>query len=259
MISKLPKERIQTTPQVYLRWAVRDDIPAISRILHRNFLVFELHDHTAPERRERPEEFYVFTLNRVRKFFVQPGFRFMVAERRDLGLSEQNQKSEIMGFAGWETQGRENPLTKEWSQSDGGWLTHIERQLIDIEILHHRYFQSDIFDYGAFKKIIDVLHASYEDLECLRSNIHLQFLFVDPAWQKGHGVGNKLLQWGLDVSDQLGVPVVLEASLAGHGFYLKKGFTCHAKVLIDIKPEKAYETPIMIYQPGAGSRKAIGQ
>lgn len=198
-------------------------------------------------------EFYTFTLNRVRKFFVQPGVRFIVAERSELGVSQQNQKTEIMGFAAWEAQGRSNPLTQEWLQSDGGWLNYMERQLINLEILHHRYVQSDIFDYSAFNKIIDLLHESYEGLECLQSNIHLQFLFVDPKWQKGHGVGNKLLQWGLDVSDQIGVPVVLEASLAGHPFYLKKGFTCHAKVLIDIKPEKAYETPIMIYQPGARS------
>lgn len=248
------KERIQTPPQVYLRWAVRDDIPAIARILHRNFLVFELHDHTAPSRGERPEEFYGFVLNRVRKFFVQPGVRFMVAERLELGLSEHSQKTVILGFASWEAQGCNNPLVEEWHR-DSGWLNFVERQLVNAEILHHRYIQSDIFDYAAFNKIIDRLHKSYEGLERLESNLHLQFLFVDPAWQKGHGVGNKLLQWGLDVSDQLGVPIVLEASLAGHGFYLKKGFTCYAKVLVDIKPEKAYETPIMFYEPAERYKK----
>lgn len=236
-----------STPQVYLRWAVRDDIPAISEILHRNFLVFELHDHTAPERKERPEEFYTFTLNRVRKFFAEPGFRFMVAERLLLGSSELDQSTEIMGFAGWEAQGSNNPLTREWQHY--GWGNLIERQLVSIEILHHRLI-SDIVDYTAFQKIIDVLHASYGGLKRLESNLHLQFLFVDPAWQKGHGVGNKLLQWGMDVADQLGLPIVLEASLAGYPFYLRHGFTCHEKVLIDIKPEFAYETPIMLYEPG---------
>lgn len=179
----------------------------------------------------------------------------MVAERSELGLSQQNQRTEIMGFAAWEAQGSSNPLLKEWMRMDGGLLNYLERQLIDIEILHHRYIQSDVVDYAAFRKIIDVLHASYEGLESLQSNIHLQFLFVDPAWQKGHGVGNKLLEWGLDIADQLDVPVVLEASLAGYGFYLKRGFTCHAKVLVDIVPEKAYETPIMIYEPGARSKE----
>lgn len=248
MTSSLPERKVQTTPQVCLRWAVRDDIPAISRILHRNFLVFELHDHTAPERNERPEEFYVFVLNRVRKFFVQPGVRFMVAERRELGVSEHDEKTEILGFSAWEAQGRSNPLVAEWKRD--GWSNFLERQLINIEILHHRYVQSDIVDYAAFQKIIDLLHASYEGLERLESNLHLQFLFVDPAWQKGHSVGNRLLQWGLDISDQLGIPIVLESSHAGYGFYLKKGFTCHEKVLVDIIPEKAYETPILFYEPG---------
>lgn len=256
MTQSVAKGTVQTTPQVHLRWAVREDIPDITRILHRNFLVFELHDHTAPERKERPEEFYIFVLNRVRKFFVQPGFRFIVAERHELGISERKQKSEVMGFAGWEAQGH-NPLSEQWTSENGGWLNSLDSQLINLEILYHRYVESDIFDYAAFHRIIDLLHSSYEGLEHMQSNLHLQFLFVDPSWQKGHGVGNKLLQWGLQISDQTGIPIVLEASLAGYGFYLKKGFTCHAKVLVDIKPEKAYETPIMFYQPGKQGSKNL--
>lgn len=190
-------------------------------------------------------------LNRVRKFFVEPGVRFMVAERLQLGASENDQKSEIMGFSAWEAQGDGNPFVKEWQRD--GLFNLVERQLSWLEILHHRFTQSNIFDYAAFEKIIDRLHASYQGLESLKSNLHLSFLFVDPVWQKGHGVGNKLLQWGLDASDQLGIPVVLEASQAGYPFYLKKGFTCYTKVFIDIIKDKAHDTPIMIYYPKKSS------
>jgi predicted N-acetyltransferase YhbS len=231
-----------------LRWATRDDIPGIAKVLHANLLDFELHDHFAPDRKARSDEFYVFILYRVRKFFVAPRVRYMVAERTNLSTSGAPIRGEVIGFSAWDAQGDTNPLAVEWSRSSSGWLAGLERRLVQLELLHHQYFQSDVVNYADMARIIDLLHASYETLDSLQANLHLQFLMVDPAWQKGHGIGRRLLQWGLDVASQLGLPVVLESSLAGYEFYLKHGFRCLTKVRVDIRPEKAYDMPIMLYE-----------
>jgi ribosomal protein S18 acetylase RimI-like enzyme len=52
---------------------------------------------------------------------------------------------------------------------------------------------------------------------------YLCFLGVSPKAQK-RGVGRKLLQWGIDRSEEEGVPAALEASNAGIGLYDSAGF-----------------------------------
>jgi ribosomal protein S18 acetylase RimI-like enzyme len=238
---------IQTPSEIVYRWASREDIPSIAKVLHANLLDFELHDHFAPDRKARSDEFYVFVLNRVRKFFVQPNCRYMVAERTNLNISGLPQTGESVGFSAWEAHGDDNTIATEWSRTKSGWLSALESRLVQVELFYNQNFQGNVINYGDFIRTIDLLHASYETLDSLRSNMHLQFLMVAPAWQKGHGIGRRLLQWGLDVAKQLRLPVVLESSLAGYEFYLKHGFRLLTTVRIDTKPEKAYDMPIVVY------------
>lgn len=243
MLSTIP-----TTHQTYLRWATRADIPTIARILRDNLLDFEFHDHFCPKRKENPEEFYLFALGRVRMFFVKPCIRFMVAEKLELSVSG-HQRTKIVGFSTWDAQGKDNPIAKEWRRQDSGWLQAIERKLIDLELANYRYLQNTIFEYDAFQRAWRLLHESYAHIESLESNLHLQFLMVDPAWHGRHGIGHKLLQWGLDVADAVGLPVVIESSLMGYPFYLKHGCKLLTHVRIDVVPEKAYDMPILVYEP----------
>ncbi len=52
---------------------------------------------------------------------------------------------------------------------------------------------------------------------------YLEALTVEPKFQR-HGIGAKLLQWGLERANAAGEDVFLEASPNGLGLYLKNGF-----------------------------------
>lgn len=234
--------------ELYCRWATRADIPAIARILMINFLNFEFHDQFCPKRGEKQEEFYLFVLARVRMYFVKPTARTMVAEKLDIGV--EGQKAEVIGFATWEAQGDRNPVREEWSRESTGWMNTIEQRLVEVELLYHRYVRNTIFDYALFRQAWERLHHAYDDQTNLDNVLHLQFLMVKPEWQKGHGVGHRLLQWGLDVADEIKMPVVIESSLAGYKFYLRNGCKLLKMVRIDFVPEKAYDMPVVVYHPG---------
>lgn len=233
--------------EISLRWALRSDIPEITQVLHENLLSFEFFDHFCPDRKLHRDEFYAFVLARVRMFFVMPGVRFMVAEKLKIGL--RGNECTIIGFSTWDAQGDDNPIAVEWKRQDSSWWRSVERTLVDMELLHHRYFRNTMFNYDVFNRLRGLLHDSFAD-ESLRSNLHLQYLMIDPRAQ-GTGVGHRLLQWGLDVSEQTGLPVILESSLAGHPFYLKHGFKVLKEVRIDAHPDKtkAYQMPMMVYDP----------
>lgn len=51
-------------------------------------------------------------------------------------------------------------------------------------------------------------------------------LAVDPKWQR-NGIGQMLVQWGLEKAQKEGIPAGLEASEAGCPLYLKWGFVEH--------------------------------
>ena len=53
--------------------------------------------------------------------------------------------------------------------------------------------------------------------------IFMRLLVVLPAYQ-GKGIGTRLLRWGLEQADQLGVKVWIDASPAGLGLYKKLGW-----------------------------------
>lgn len=53
--------------------------------------------------------------------------------------------------------------------------------------------------------------------------IFMRLLVVLPPYQ-GKGIGTRLLRWGLEQADQLGVNVWIDASPAGLGLYKKLGW-----------------------------------
>lgn len=70
----------------------------------------------------------------------------------------------------------------------------------------------------------------------------LAFISVSPNHQR-RGIGRKLVQWGLDRSEEEGVAAVLEASDAGKGLYEKMGFVEVGKMPFDGGKK---EEPVMI-------------
>lgn len=240
-------DEIVPTKEIYTRWAVRADIPSIARILWTNFMSFEFHDHFCPLRQGRKEEFYLFVLARVRMFFVRPTVRFMVAEKLEVGV--KGQTAEILGFSAWDAQGSGNSIGEEWRREREGWWSAVERKLVDVENGYHRYVRNTVFNYALFQQAWGRLHAAYGGDERYENNLHLQFLMVKPEWQRGYGLGHRLMQWGLDVADKVKLPVVIESSLAGYPFYLRHGCKLLTMVRIDFVPEKAYDMPVVVYDP----------
>ena len=48
-------------------------------------------------------------------------------------------------------------------------------------------------------------------------------LHTDPEYQ-GRGAGSALMDWGKQKADELGLPMYLESSTKGHGFYQRHDF-----------------------------------
>jgi GNAT superfamily N-acetyltransferase len=69
----------------------------------------------------------------------------------------------------------------------------------------------------------------------LRKRVYLHVLAVHPNHQK-KGIGRKLLQWGLDEADRLGLIAYLEASSDGVRLYEQAGFEKVKDVTMDLRP-----------------------
>jgi GNAT superfamily N-acetyltransferase len=58
---------------------------------------------------------------------------------------------------------------------------------------------------------------------CREGHVLLALLFVHPAYQR-KGAGAMMVQWGVELADQLMLPAWVEASPFGHGLYARYGF-----------------------------------
>lgn len=63
---------------------------------------------------------------------------------------------------------------------------------------------------------------------------YLRFLGVSPKAQR-MGIGKLLLRWGIERSEEEGIPASLEASNAGLGLYQKMGFEETRRMYFDDK------------------------
>ncbi|KAI7971321.1 hypothetical protein EIK77_007375 [Talaromyces pinophilus] len=69
----------------------------------------------------------------------------------------------------------------------------------------------------------------------LRKRVYLQVLAVHPHHQR-KGIGRKLIQWGLDEADRLGLIAYLEATADGARLYEQTGFEKVKDVYMDLRP-----------------------
>jgi len=231
--------------QTYLRWATQSDIPAITEIFALNGLNFELHAIFAPDRHAEYDNFYLFLLNRIRMFWNTRGFRFLVVESVELPDVAQPTSKQVIGFAGWIMDDIQSDLIEH--RGDISCLRLVERTLLTAERVYHRLCLNTVFDIAGVKEF---LHATHDGEDNAIPQIHLQFLFVHPQWQKSpHRVGHRLLQWGMDLSDRVQLPIILDSSLTGYEFYLKHGFEVLRYIHVDRVPELVYDMPILIRNP----------
>ena len=85
--------------------------------------------------------------------------------------------------------------------------------------------------------------------------ILLHFLVADVDHQR-KGIGGKLLKWGLQQSDETGLPAYLEATHDGYPLYYKNGFRTVDEMSVDTAPwglEEPIELKCMKHEPGSRS------
>ncbi len=63
--------------------------------------------------------------------------------------------------------------------------------------------------------------------------LFMRLLVVLPSHQ-GRGIGRRMLEWGLEQADQLGVRAWIDASPAGLGLYKKLGWEEVSRLEIDL-------------------------
>jgi GNAT superfamily N-acetyltransferase len=76
-------------------------------------------------------------------------------------------------------------------------------------------------------------------------------LHTDPKYQR-RGAASALLKWGTERADQLGLPVYLESSHAGHILYGRHGFKDIEIFECDMRPfggDKTFTVSLMIREP----------
>ncbi|KAL2794805.1 acyl-CoA N-acyltransferase [Aspergillus keveii] len=89
-----------------------------------------------------------------------------------------------------------------------------------------------------------------------RRHVFLSHIAVHPSHQR-RGAGRLLVQWGMDLADQLRIPAYAEASKSGHALYKKMGWECLRHEKIEISNNngddsmKEIDIPLMVYMPRA--------
>lgn len=79
--------------------------------------------------------------------------------------------------------------------------------------------------------MLDLMRKRHDHIKSVANSIvHLNTLAVLPAYQR-RGIATRLMEWGVDMADQLGFPCFVEATPAGRPLYQRCGFVIEEEVL----------------------------
>ncbi|KIX05194.1 uncharacterized protein Z518_06066 [Rhinocladiella mackenziei CBS 650.93] len=87
---------------------------------------------------------------------------------------------------------------------------------------------------GACEEYFGGIHKKRNELMGGKAYCLLDLLQTDPKYQ-GRGAGGMLINWGLDVADELHLPAYLESSPVAHRLYQKFGFQDIGELQLDPK------------------------
>ncbi|KAF9892842.1 hypothetical protein FE257_000431 [Aspergillus nanangensis] len=110
---------------------------------------------------------------------------------------------EIVGMSTWEVFWRPAPEERWHKPTDIPWLEGEEKTQC--------------------LRVVGPMWDVREELFGRQKYIYLASIAVHPDQQR-RGAGRLLLQWGVDMSEQLGIPIYTEASESGLGLYVDAGF-----------------------------------
>lgn len=185
-------------------------------------------------------------------------FHVAVMEEGDEGFEAGDGEMEkVVGYAIWKRYG-ESEEAKKWKRRRS-WMmcmffivrngfSLFELTVADIEstflALTERYSTftrgDPCLDYDRVSTYISKSATAFKDLPEM---IRLVAFAVDPAFQH-HGIGSKLIEWGLEQAGKEDCPVGLTSSQGAKGFYEKKGF----RRWCSIDVEGVVEVPVLVWE-----------
>ncbi|KAL2677334.1 hypothetical protein Neosp_011103 [[Neocosmospora] mangrovei] len=187
-----------------------------------------------PGRRERPDQYRQVWQLLLHSEYSSPGSVVMVACD-----GSSNDIADALGFTVWHRHGS-SETARSW-QGDT-----LNKKLIRLGLLLQWTYS---FALGQLPEGVSASYAKEIMAETRNAERfypderwRLAFISVSPNHQR-RGIGRKLVQWGLDRSEEEGVAAVLEASDAGKGLYEKMGFVEVGKMPFD---GGKVEEPVMI-------------
>ncbi|KAJ5583170.1 acyl-CoA N-acyltransferase [Penicillium sp. DV-2018c] len=201
-----------TTSPISLRRARAQDLPALADVAAQAMLEDELFDYICPYRYEYHSDYRREILDRLRPRFVKPGFMIVVAVEDEGTTSEL-----IRGYALWQRIGSlsssfESPMeignaSLEKEIQDTRAADYPPDRSVDPDRLeHYKASVRDCFPYDEYPELL-----------------WLETLAVDPKYQR-RGIGRRLVQWGMLLSQLEKVPIGLEAGIQGSALYETLGF-----------------------------------
>ncbi|KAF2498219.1 acyl-CoA N-acyltransferase [Lophium mytilinum] len=137
---------------------------------------------------------------------------------------------EVVGMGLWDIHLTER-TEEEWKWKGVEWLAGKERERAE-ELLGEMVRKKEGFFGG-------------------KRHVYCHVVAVHPEYQK-RGIGRKLMQWGIEVGEQAGLPVYLESSVEGEGLYRSLGFEEVGRVRHRgelVGEAEDVEVPLMVRMP----------
>ncbi|GFN21210.1 GNAT family N-acetyltransferase [Aspergillus tubingensis] len=178
-----------------------------------------------PGGREHPEDFIVAWKYLLLQEFFDKGKYILAAsipdpDQDDTSIRVERRPGKVVGFAVWERRGV-SEAAKSWQ--GGGVLKGLKRLLLNLQILYTFYFDTPRRSLSwprlrHFGHELEAAKASQPSESWYLSNLAVS------STAQGQGVGKKLLQWGIDRSEEEGIPATLVSTDAGLHLYTSRGF-----------------------------------
>ena len=227
---------------MHTRRLERKDIPTITEITYHAWLDDELNEFLRPHRRQYAEDYHHDLLTFSRQRLVSPGVlgAVAVADAEDASPSGPR-VGEVMGFSWFErvphgvdydaenapaSATMDHPEAEAQRQRDAsinaGPIAALERGLLAIEARYKQFAsRSRAASHENRARWVSFL-ASDRTLARLPSHWHVALLGCHPRYE-GRGVGSQLVEYGIGLARQSGVPLSLESTHGrAQGLYTKK-------------------------------------
>ncbi|KAI9675729.1 MAG: hypothetical protein M1817_001096 [Caeruleum heppii] len=191
-----------------IRRAVISDISAMADLSREAFRDDELFRWLCPGMVQHPEHCRGYFLRRHRMRFNQPG---------------------VIGFVA------------ETQEGDVDWH-ELERLLLSVGNYYVKW--ADLDRAVSWTNKAEFRRLIYDNFSKVAEFWHLMILGVSPTHQR-RGVGGMLVDQGLALAQEEGVPAVLEATSVGRGLYKKKGFREYSWMRV----KEGIDGPTFIWEP----------